>query len=60
MTVKVDSHTLVIGDIPFTVGLKFRKLLTILFIPNCMEEFCPEPSFYQLLVVAARPSHSVS
>ena len=53
MTVKVDDHMLGIGDILFTVGLEFWKLLAILFKPNCMDEFLPGPSFYQLLVVAA-------
>ena len=45
MTVKVDGHMLVIDDIPFMVGLEFQKLLAILFIPNCMEEFCLGCSF---------------
>ena len=40
MTVKVDSHMLGIGDLLFTVGLEFWKLLAILFKPNCMDEFC--------------------
>ena len=40
MTVKVDGDPLVVGDVPFTVNLDFRKFLTILFITNSMDEFC--------------------
>ena len=45
MTVKVDGRMLGIGHILSTVGLEFWKLLTILFKPDCMDEFCPGRPF---------------
>ena len=54
MTVKVDGSMLGTGHVLLMVGLKFRKLLTVFFKPDCMNEL-PRPSFYQLRVVAVRP-----
>ena len=52
VTVKVDSHMLGTGHILFTVGLEFRKLLAVLFKPDCTNEFCPGRSFisFELLL----------
>ena len=52
MIVKVNGSMLGIGHILLTVGLEFRKLLTVLFEPDCMNEFClgrPFISFELLL-----------
>ena len=48
MTVKVDGDLLVVGDVPFTVNLKLQKFLTILFVTNSMDEFCPDCPFISL------------
>ena len=48
MAVKVDGDPLGVGDVPFMVDLEFRKLLTILFITNSMDEFCLGHPFISL------------
>ena len=52
MTVKVDGSMLGTGHVLLMVGLKFRKLLTVFFEPDCMNEFRPGRPFisFELLL----------